>query len=230
MRPARAAGRGVTCVGCWDAAASGPAAGMEVARQMAKGKRSGSRGSASRRAGRAARRGAAPAGPPAGSRTFGLDPSWFAIRGQDTRGSIVQLASVGGLAVGLFVALDAFGSTSIGGSEQATQLAWLASIVGLAALPVAAAAVADAVVTWLARRGRISPGALGRAALLLPPLVAAIFGAALPLLLFAIGRQPLYLLVAGASLVVVVVAVALGYLRRWFATGADATGSEGDGA
>ncbi len=159
-----------------------------------------------------------------------MDPSWFAIRGQDTRGSIVQLASVAGLALGLFVALGRFGSTSIGGSEQTTQFAWLASIAGLAALPVAAAAGSDAVVTLLARRGFISPAALERAALLLPPIVAVISGAVLPLLLFAIGGQQLYVVVAGASLVVVVAAVAVGYLRRWFATGADATGSEGDGA
>lgn len=159
-----------------------------------------------------------------------MDPGWFAIRGQDTRGSIVQLASVAGLALGLFVALDQFGSTPIGGSEQTTQLAWLASIAGLAAVPVTAAAGVDALLTWMGRRGLISPVALGRSALLLPPVVAAISGAILPPLLFAVGGQALYVLVAGGILVVVVAVVALGYLRRWLASGTGTSGPEEDQA
>ena len=212
-------------------AASHVAAGTEVTRRMAKGRRSRARGSSAGRSGAAGGRGgSAPAGSPAPIRTIGIDPSWFTIRGQDTRGSVVQLASVAGLALGLFVALDRFGSTAIGGSEQTTQFAWLASVVGLAALPVAAAAGSDVGINWLARRGLISPATLERAALLMPPIVALGAGVLLPLLLFAIGGQVLYLAVAGVVLVIVVAAIAVGYLRRWFATAGDRSGPQGDGA
>jgi hypothetical protein len=218
--------------GMLEVAASRRAAGEEVARRMAKRKRSGARGSGPARArgggaGGGNGRAATPSNP---VRTIGLDPSWFAFRGRDTRGTVVQLAAVAGLAVGLFVALDRYGSSKLGGSEQVTQLAWLASIVGLAALPVAAAAGSDAAVTWMARRGAISATTLERLALVVAPIVALVTGAVLPLLLFAVGGQSLYLVVAGIILVVVVAAVGSGYVRRWYATAGDSPGHPGGGA
>ncbi len=147
-------------------------------------------------------------------RTWGLDPSWFAFRTDDPRSMVVQVASVAGLAVGLFAALDRFGSTTIGGSEQATQFAWLVSIVGLAAVPIAAAAGADAGVTWLTHRGAMSATSFERAALLAPPVAALLCGVILPPVLFAIGGQAVYLGVAVVILVVVALVAGASYLRR----------------
>jgi hypothetical protein len=127
---------------------------------------------------------------------------------------VVQVASVAGLAVGLFAAIDRFGSTTVGGTEQATQFAWLLSLVGLAAVPVAAAAGADAGVTWLAHRGSISATAFDRAALLSPPIAALLCGIVLPPLLFAVGGQTAYLAIAGVVLVLVLVLAGIAYLRR----------------
>jgi hypothetical protein len=147
-------------------------------------------------------------------RTFGLDPSFFSLGARDTRGLVVQLLSVAGLAVGLFASLDAYASTSLGGSQQLTQLAYLASLVGLAALPVLAAASTDAGVAWLARGGRMDGLGHARLSAFVPPAVALVVALLIAPILFRLGGQALYLLVAGVCLVVLVAIWLVGYLRE----------------
>ncbi len=149
--------------------------------------------------------------------TFGISPSFFAFRARDTRGMVIQLVSVAGLGVGLLVALDRQGGpTTIAGEEQITQFLLLVSIFGLLAVPLAVAALTDATLTWLGRRGDLSGTSLARAALVLPPILAFVAGGAVPIVLFGVGGQTLYLVVAGVVLVLVLGWSAAAYVQdRW---------------
>jgi hypothetical protein len=147
-------------------------------------------------------------------RTFGLDPSFFSLGARDTRGLIVQLLSVAGLAVGLFASLGAYGSTTLGGSEQLTQLAYLASLFGLAALPVLAAAGTDAGVAWLVRERGMEELTAARLSAFVPPVVALVVGLLIAPLLFRLGGQALYLALAGILLAALVAIRLAGWLRE----------------
>lgn len=174
-------------------------------------RRSGSRG---QRVGRG-RESAAKIPPTRPIRTIGIDPSWFAFRARDGRGLFVQLVSLAGVAVGLFAAVGREGgSTQLAGSEQIAQFAYLASVFGLLAVPLAAAAGTDAGLTWLARRGALRGAALERASAFAPPLIAFLVGCAVPPVLFALGGHWLYLGVAAIVIVVVAIGQGLLYLGR----------------